>query len=153
MLRGLDTHLRGCDNRGSFPRRRESRELDTRLHECDIAKGHFCAGGTCGSNITNASKRMGQYYVYILASQRNGTLYIGMTNDLIRRVWEHKQDLVEGFTKKYGVHRLVWYEPADEPLAAITREKQLKKWNRAWKLRLIEEMNPDWRDLYEDIVS
>ena len=95
---------------------------------------------------------MGQYYVYILASQRNGTLYIGMTNDLIRRVWEHKQDLVEGFTQKYGVHRLVWHEPVDKSLTAITREKQLKKWNRAWKLRLIEEMNPDWKDLYEDLT-
>jgi len=95
---------------------------------------------------------MGQYYVYILASQRNGALYIGMTNDLIRRIWEHKHDLVEGFTKKYGVHRLVWYEPADKPLTAITREKQLKKWNRDWKLRLIAEMNPDWRDLYEDLA-
>ena len=95
---------------------------------------------------------MGQYYVYILARHRNGTLYIGMTNDLIRRVWEHKQDLVEGFTQKYGVHSLVWYEPVDKPLTAITREKQLKKWNRAWKLRLIEEMNPDWKDLYEDLT-
>ena len=70
---------------------------------------------------------MGHYYVYILASQRNGTLYLGMTNNLVRRVWEHKNDLVEGFTKKYGVHRLVGYEVADTPLAAITREKQLKK--------------------------
>jgi len=93
---------------------------------------------------------MGQYFVYILASQRNGTLYIGMTNDLIRRIYQHKNDLVEGFTKKYGIHRLVWYEVADTPLAAITREKQLKKWNRAWKLRLIEEMNPEWKDLYEE---
>ncbi len=96
---------------------------------------------------------MKQYYVYILASQRNGTLYIGVTNDLARRIWEHKHDLVEGFTKKYGVHRLVWCETASTPLAAITREKQLKKWNRAWKLHLIEEMNPDWRDLYDEITQ
>ncbi len=96
---------------------------------------------------------MKQYYVYILASQRNGTLYIGVTNDLTRRIWEHKHDLVEGFTKKYGVHRLVWCETASTPLAAITREKQLKKWNRAWKLHLIEEMNPDWRDLYDEITQ
>ena len=94
-----------------------------------------------------------QFYVYILASKRNGTVYIGTTNDLVRRVWEHKTDAVDGFTKKYGVHRLVWYEVADTATAAITREKQLKKWNRAWKLRLIEEMNPDWKDLYDEIAD
>jgi putative endonuclease len=93
-----------------------------------------------------------QHYVYILASKRNGTLYIGMTNDLVCRVWEHKTDAVEGFTRKYGVHRLVWLEIADTAMAAITREKQLKKWNRAWKLRLIEKMNPAWKDLYEEIT-
>ena len=93
------------------------------------------------------------FYVYILASKRNGTLYIGMTNDLVRRVYEHKCDAVEGFTKKYAVHRLVWYEVADIASAAITREKQLKKWNRAWKIRLIEAMNPDWKDLYDEIVG
>ena len=96
---------------------------------------------------------MGQYYVYILASKRNGTLYIGVTNNLVRRVWEHKNDVVEGFTKKYGVHQLVWYEVADTPDAAITREKQLKKWNRAWKLKLIEEKNPHWKDLYQEIAK
>ena len=93
-----------------------------------------------------------QFYVYILASQRDGTLYIGVTNDLARRVWEHKTDAVNGFTKKYRVHWLVWYELADTARAAITREKQLKKWNRVWKLRLIEEMNPDWKDLYDEIT-
>lgn len=93
------------------------------------------------------------YCVYILASKRNGTLYIGMTNNLARRIWEHKHDVAEGFTKKYGVHRLVWYEIADNPQAAILREKQLKKWNRAWKLRLIEEKNPAWNDLYEEIAG
>ena len=93
-----------------------------------------------------------QFYVYILASRRNGTLYIGVTNDLIRRVWEHKSDAAEGFTKKYGVHQLVWYEAAATSLAAITREKQLKKWNRAWKVCLIEKMNPDWQDLYDEIA-
>jgi putative endonuclease len=96
---------------------------------------------------------MKQYYVYILANQRNGTLYIGATNNLVRRVWEHKNDVVDGFTKKYGVHQLVWYELADTPLAAIKREKQLKKWNRAWKLRLIDEKNPDWKDLYDEITQ
>src|SRR3972149_3969078 len=96
---------------------------------------------------------MGQYYVYLLASRRNATLYVGMTNDLVRRVWEHKNDVVEGFTKKYGVHQLVWYETADAPIAAITREKQLKKWKRAWKLQLIEDTNPMWRDLYDDLAG
>jgi putative endonuclease len=82
------------------------------------------------------------YYVYILTSKPYGTLYIGVTNDLVRRVWEHKNDFVEGFTKKYGVHRLVYYEQCGDVESAITREKQMKKWNRRWKLELIEKMNP-----------
>jgi putative endonuclease len=90
--------------------------------------------------------------IYILASQRNGTLYIGVTSDLCKRVWEHSSDLVEGFTSKYGVHRLVYYEMHGDMASAITREKQLKKWRRNWKLRLIEERNPEWRDLMEDIL-
>ena len=93
-----------------------------------------------------------KFYVYILASQRNGTLYVGMTNDLLRRIQEHKTNAVEGFTQKYSVHRLVWYEVANTALVAITREKQLKKWNRAWKVRLIEKMNPDWNDLCDEIM-
>jgi putative endonuclease len=96
---------------------------------------------------------MRQYYIYILASQRNGTLYIGVTNNLIRRVWEHKNDIVEGFTKKYKVHQLVWYEVAESPLAAITREKQIKLWNRGWKVKLIEDQNPQWRDLYDELIA
>jgi putative endonuclease len=88
----------------------------------------------------------------MLASQRNGTLYVGVTSDLIRRVWEHKQDSVEGFTKKHGVHDLVWYEQHEDMQAAITREKALKEWKRAWKLELIEKMNPEWKDLYESLV-
>ena len=95
---------------------------------------------------------MKQPAVYILASQRNGTLYIGVTSDLVQRIWQHKNDVVEGFTNKYGVHMLVWYELHDDMESAIIREKRLKKWNRAWKLRLIEEMNPDWNDLYESIL-
>ena len=90
---------------------------------------------------------MKKYYVYILASKHNGTLYIGVTNDLIRRVYEHKNDLNNGFTKKYGVHRLVYYEQYDEVVNAIQREKQLKKWNRQWKIELIEKENPEWKDL------
>ena len=90
--------------------------------------------------------------VYMLASARNGTLYIGVTSDLPKRVWEHKNGFVESFTKRHGVHRLVYYELHEDILGAITREKQIKKWNRAWKLKLIEASNPEWRDLWEDIV-
>ncbi len=90
---------------------------------------------------------MKTYYVYILASQHNGTLYIGMTNNLARRMYEHKQGMVDGFTKEHGVHRLVYYESTNDVTAAITREKRLKKWRRAWKIELIEERNPDWEDL------
>lgn len=90
--------------------------------------------------------------VYILASGYNGTLYIGVTSHLIQRVWQHKQDLVEGFTKKYGVHFLVYYEMHEEMQVAIQREKQLKKWNRQWKINLIEKMNPAWKDLWEELV-
>ena len=91
------------------------------------------------------------YYVYILASKRNGTLYIGVTNDLIRRVYEHKNGLIEGFTKKYSVKNLVYYEQTNDVREAILREKRLKKWNRDWKIKLIEKMNPDWKDLSEDL--
>jgi len=93
------------------------------------------------------------YYVYILASKKHGTLYIGVTNDLIKRVHEHKNDLVEGFTKKYGVHQLVYFEQTGSIESAITREKQLKKWRRQWKIELIEEKNPGWKDLYLDLVK
>jgi len=92
-----------------------------------------------------------QYFVYILASKKNGTLYVGSTSGLAGRVWQHKNKVVEGFTKKYGVHILVHYEIAETQEAAALRERQLKKWNRAWKIRLIEEMNPEWKDLYEEI--
>lgn len=94
-----------------------------------------------------------EYYVYILASKPNGTLYIGVTNNLARRLWEHKQGLVEGFTKKYGVHRLVYSESFARSSDAIQTEKRLKKWNRAWKIRLIESVNPDWRDLGETLMK
>ncbi|OVE78268.1 hypothetical protein BVX98_00920 [bacterium F11] len=87
--------------------------------------------------------------VYILANKRNGTLYIGVTSDLIKRIWQHRENLVEGFTKRNQIHHLVWYEVHSLMEHAIRREKQLKKWNRQWKLRLIEERNPNWTDLYE----
>jgi putative endonuclease len=88
-----------------------------------------------------------QFAVYILASQRNGTLYIGVTSNLPKRVWEHREGVADGFSKEYGCKTLVWYELHGNAEAAITREKQLKKWNRIWKLSLIERMNPEWKDL------
>ena len=91
---------------------------------------------------------MKQPCVYILASAKGGTLYVGVTSNLIQRVWQHRQDAVDGFTKQYQVHRLVYYEVHEDMLAAITREKQIKKWNRAWKIELIEKANSDWQDLY-----
>jgi putative endonuclease len=94
---------------------------------------------------------MYSYYVYIMASRRNGTLYVGVTNDLIRRVLQHKSGEMEGFTKKYKVNILVYFEDTNDIAVAIAREKQLKRWERVWKLKLIESVNPSWRDLYEDI--
>jgi putative endonuclease len=93
------------------------------------------------------------FVVYILASCRNGTLYVGVTSDLPKRIFEHREGLVGGFTKEHGVKDLVWYEVHGDAMAAITREKQLKKWNRLWKLSLIEKTNPEWRDLYRDICQ
>jgi putative endonuclease len=95
---------------------------------------------------------MKQPCVYLLASRRNGTLYVGVTSNLIKRVWEHKNHLVAGFTDKYGVDRLVWYEPHPTMEAAIRREKAIKEWKRAWKLALIEKSNPGWDDLYEGLL-
>ena len=92
-----------------------------------------------------------RFTIYILASKRNGTLYIGVTSDLAKRVWEHKNHLAEGFTRKYGVDRLVYHETHETAESAIAREKKLKKWNRAWKIRLIEKDNPNWHDLYEKL--
>ena len=93
------------------------------------------------------------YYVYILASRKDGAIYLGITNDLVRRVYEHRTKAVRGFTSKYNVERLVWFEVYDDPVSAISREKELKKWKREWKIRLIEAQNPDWSDLYESICN
>jgi putative endonuclease len=93
------------------------------------------------------------FYVYILANKRNGTLYTGVTSDIIKRSWEHKNKLVEGFTEKYDVDKLVYYEQFKNVEYAIQREKRLKKYNRKWKIDLIEKANPDWKDLYEDLIT
>ena len=96
---------------------------------------------------------MKQNYVYNLAQERNSTIYVGITSNLAKRIHEHKNDLADGFTKKYGIHKLVYFEIHGDPENAIKREKRLKKWNRPWKMRLIEEMNPDWNDLYDEICK
>jgi len=93
------------------------------------------------------------YFVYILASQRNGTLYIGVTSDLLKRIWEHKNKVADGFTKKYNIDKLVYYEQTENVMSALEREKQLKKWNRDWKIKLIEKENPKWSDLYLDLMK
>lgn len=96
---------------------------------------------------------MKQSYVYILASRKDGALYIGVTSDLIKRIYEHKEELAEGHTKKYNIKRLVYFEIHDEIEQAILREKQMKAWKRDWKIELIEQNNPEWKDLYEDIIQ
>ena len=93
-----------------------------------------------------------ELYVYILASKRNGTLYIGVTSDLVKRIWQHKNNVIDGFSKKYKVHKLVYFEKHKNWETAIRREKRLKEWQRKWKIELIESANPKWKDLYQDIV-
>ncbi|MEI9803313.1 MAG: GIY-YIG nuclease family protein [Pseudolabrys sp.] len=92
------------------------------------------------------------FYVYLLASRKQGTLYLGVTKDLVRRTYEHKEKVLPGFTSRYDIRRLVWFEVYDDPTNAIEREKEIKKWRRAWKINLIEKGNPDWKDLYPDIT-
>lgn len=93
------------------------------------------------------------FYVYLLASRKQGTLYLGVTRDLVRRVYQHREKLTPGFTSRYDVRRLVWFEVYDDPVNAIEREKEIKKWRRAWKIALIEKDNPDWKDLYPEITK
>ena len=93
-----------------------------------------------------------QAFIYIIASKKNGTIYIGVTNNLITRVWQHKSDIIKGFSKKYKTHQLVYFEQHSNIQSAIEREKQIKKWKRKWKLQLIEKLNPLWKDLYTDVV-
>jgi putative endonuclease len=92
------------------------------------------------------------YYVYLLASRKDGALYLGVTNDLIRRTFEHRSKVTRGFTSRYNITKLVWFEIYDDPISAISREKEIKKWRRAWKVALIVQENPDWNDLYESIT-
>jgi putative endonuclease len=94
-----------------------------------------------------------EFYVYILASKPNGTLYTGVTSNLIQRVWQHKHDVIQGFTRKYNVKILVYYEVHENAESALTRENKIKRWRRTWKLGLIENSNPEWRDLYEEILG
>jgi putative endonuclease len=96
---------------------------------------------------------MKDYYIYIMANQKNGTLYLGMTNDLIRRAYEHKEGIFDGFTKRYKIHRLVYFEHTHDVYAALGREKQIKNWKREWKVRLIEKSNPEWIDLYDSLLK
>jgi len=91
------------------------------------------------------------FYVYILASRKNGTLYTGMTDNLVGRVWQHREGIIPGFTREYGVKTLVWFEVHDTRIAALTRERQIKKWNRAWKIEMIERDNADWKDLSDGL--
>ena len=93
------------------------------------------------------------YYVYVLANKPRGTTYVGVTSNLVQRVWQHKQEPVDGFTKRYGLKSLVWYEQHEDVQQAILREKQIKNWNRIWKIELIESGNPEWNDIYETIIG
>ena len=118
-----------------------------------IPANTLCHPREGGDPVYNVSMSDTSYCVYIMSSKKNGTLYIGVTDNMVRRVYEHKNNIVEGFTKRYNVHLLVYYEIHNNPESAIEREKLLKKWNRQWKLRLIEESNPTWSDLYEDLLK
>jgi len=113
----------------------------------------FAGTSFAGMTVEDGHDSMKEYYIYLLASKRNGTLYIGVTNNLIKRVWEHRNNVIEGFTQKYNVHKLVYFGACNDAGSAITREKQIKKWNRQWKIGLIEKSNPNWKDLYPSIVS
>jgi putative endonuclease len=93
------------------------------------------------------------FYVYMLASKRNGTIYLGMTDDLVKRIWQHRNNLIRGFTQRHGVKTLVWYEQHELRESAFMRERQMKKWNRAWKLEVIEKTNPGWRDLWDELAQ
>jgi putative endonuclease len=123
--------------------------LKDQTRNLEIPGSHFVRPGMTKS----WGARLMAYYVYILASRRDGAIYVGITNDLIRRVYEHRIKAVPGFTAKYNITRLVWFETYDDPVSAIAREKELKKWKRAWKVEPIKAQNPNWDDLYESICN
>jgi putative endonuclease len=124
---------------------------DRRLESLQIAQIAQLVIRTAGVFRYSIVAMTKQPAVYILASQHSGTLYIGVTSNLVQRIWQHRSDLVAGFTREHGLHRLVWFEMHESMYAAITREKQLKKWNRAWKIDLIRTHNAQWRDLWDVI--
>ncbi len=105
------------------------------------------------TSLENPTIKVMSYYVYILASRKDGATYIGITNDLVRRIYEHRIKAVPGFSSRYNITRLVWFEIYDDPISAISREKELKRWKRTWKVQLIEAQNPEWNDLYESICQ
>ncbi len=121
---------------------------------CNCTSGNLeIPGSRCarpGMTVRWGLRLMG-YYVYILASRKDGAIYVGMTNDIVRRIYDHRTKAVRGFTSKYNITRLVWFEIYEDPISAISREKELKKWKRSWKVQLIEAQNPQWGDLYESI--
>jgi putative endonuclease len=129
-------------------RRNSCNDLDSGLRRNDRQEKIVCRR----KPASNDGARMKQPCVYLLASGRNGTLYVGVTSNLVSRVWVHKQEQIDGFTKRYGVHTLVWYEVHESMDSAIQREKAIKEWKRRWKLDLIEKANPQWRDLYEELL-
>ena len=131
----------------SFPRRRES----TLANQARARLIYQCAASS-NWQVRLASPAM-QPAVYLLASRRHGTLYTGVTSNLVQRIWQHRSHIMQGFTQRYEVTRLVWYEMHVTMESAIVREKQIKKWNRAWKLALIERMNPQWADLWEEVLG
>jgi putative endonuclease len=139
----------------SFPRKRESIlsvQPGSLLH-CATSGAYQALGPTMPPQSFRGARVEKSSYVYILASGLNGTLYVGVTSDLIKRIWQHREGLAEGFTKRYGIKDLVWYEIHSDITEAIRREKQIKKWDRAWKVELIQKTNPGWRDLYADITT
>jgi putative endonuclease len=144
--------------RALCPLRRDHRDSALRAGPVmtEIQAGCFAGGRACQACRANANpqqSRMRQFYVYILASRPGGALYVGVTNDLIRRVYEHKNGLVEGHTKRYGIDRLVYFETHDTVYQAIQREKNIKHWPRVYKTRLIAQINDTWRDLYDELVG
>ena len=120
---------------------------------CNCTSGNLEIPGSRFARPGMTERMSMAYYVYLLASRKDGSLYLGVTNDLIRRIYEHRTKAVRGFTSKYNITRLVWFEIYDDPISAISREKEIKKWKRAWKTQLIEARNPLWDDLYESICN